>query len=203
MTYVSTYYNYHLHVLNPNKMEKAAIILMKQENILESVSNETVVVLKSHEFDPTLLSFCSKSIVILSSLNFVDIAKSAIHASWGTPSGEALASWIDNYECWRRFAALDIAYEDFTSSINGLERYILLLYSFLCEALHVSVRVEDVNEIFRLAKEIFIQDANQGIPGIRFSNISINLDDETVQKMMKDHLATVRLHQVRRIHSEL
>lgn len=200
VTYVSTYYNHHLHVLNPSEMAQAAKTLMNQENVLESVSNETVVVLKSHEFDPNLLSFCSKSIVVLSSRNLVDIAKSAIHASWGTPKGEIFASWIDNYECWRRYAALDIAYEDFASSKNGLERYMLLLYSFLSEALHRSVSDHEVKEIFRLAKEFSMQDANQGIPGVRFSNISIDLDEETLEKMMKDHSATVQLHQERQIH---
>jgi len=199
MPVISAYYNIHLHDLHPDEMEKTRQRLHQQEKIFRSSSNNTVLVLKSHEFDPKLLSICRRNVVLLSSRKMIDIVKSSIHASWGIISSQEYSDWIDNYECWRRYASMDFIYEDFASSQTGLKSYILMLYAILSEALDLPLDEKVLKAVFSLGEEFSGKDANPGIGGLKFSNKSVNVESEHVNQLLGSHSLTIQLHRLRTI----
>eukprot|EP00039_Didymoeca_costata_P022006 m.3393 g.3393 ORF g.3393 m.3393 type:complete len:428 (-) comp2762_c0_seq2:75-1358(-) len=97
----------------------------RQNEIINNLTADSIVVIKSHEFDETLLRLCKKHIVFLSTRDMGDVALSKYKLGWYTRSDSSLFDGmnttemvqylastmygdIQEHECWKRESARNV-----------------------------------------------------------------------------------------------
>lgn len=127
----TTFWNYPKH-MGMSQEEAAAIYAEEDELWQHGTTNESVLMFKSHEFDPEALRLCANTIVLTQHRDLVDQYGSAV-AAFNMSEDVSLAHavgtiklWARNYASWKNQAngALDLRFEDVVENRDGALRTI-------------------------------------------------------------------------------
>ena len=169
-TFQINYFNYGYWRLDRHLRRAAEIDSRSTKENLKRIKNGTrVVVVKSHRYDPDVLSICDKALVITSTASVTKLMRSYVGAHW-VASGNCsqLSSYFNadvypNHLCWQAISSLRLVYEDFSDD----KRYAaVLILTKIAEMLSIehAKYLEHVPSLFNFPRRYMALEANLKIP---------------------------------------
>lgn len=133
------YWDYPKHMLWNQAASNA--YYAKEHKCWSELSNESIVVFKSHEFDSDLLHFCERAIVFTTHRTLVDEVCSAFGAfNLSDVSDDAVLQLVLSltraYSAWKAVHPLDLRYEDMASEPSSAYRQVV---DYLASSMNITV----------------------------------------------------------------
>jgi hypothetical protein len=184
------YWDFPQHV--HHSVEEARKEYKERRQFLEGLSNDSIILYKSHEFVPKAINLCRKTIVFTCHRCVEGAILSAAGLGWtdlnnASYIAERLSKSIDNYAAWKQFGALDI---DYDVSKEQPMQTLQLIVDYL--ALHLDVSAKKYDKRGALVRE---DEASLSLPSSREAgsssgNIEITRDVvaamQEVRELLRD-----------------